>query len=66
LCAEFVNEKGLWEVIGSRPNHGLDCSVLNILAAEILGVKYLRRHDKKIIDVEAPKEIVVAKSKFMS
>jgi phage terminase large subunit GpA-like protein len=52
LCAEFVNDKGLWEVIGSRPNHGLDCSVLNILATEILGVKFWKKENV----VEAEKE----------
>jgi phage terminase large subunit GpA-like protein len=76
LCAEFVNEKGLWEVIGSRPNHGLDCSVLNILAAEILGVKYAEKTTAQGAGRRAqgkgqrqggePEETVVAKSKFMS
>ena len=43
MCAEFMNDKGLWEQIGSRANHGWDCSVLNILAAEVLRVKFWQR-----------------------
>ena len=67
LCAEFVNDKGLWERIGSRPNHGLDCSVLNILAAEVLGVKYGERpREEKGRHVDEPEEIIIARSKFMS
>ncbi len=74
LCAEFVNEKGLWEVIGSRPNHGLDCSVLNILAAEILGVKYAKKAKGERLKTEGkaqrqgedPEQTIIVRSKFMS
>jgi len=38
MCSEALDEKDQWVQIGSRPNHGWDCSVLNLVAAEILGV----------------------------
>lgn len=44
LCAETIDPKEMrWVQIGSMPNHAWDCSVLNILAAEVLGVKYVRK-----------------------
>jgi phage terminase large subunit GpA-like protein len=43
LCAEvFDPEKNIWVQIASMANHAWDCGVLNILAADILGVKYMR------------------------
>lgn len=44
MCAEYVDDKtGLWVCPENRANHGWDCSVLNLVAAEIAGVKYMRR-----------------------
>jgi phage terminase large subunit GpA-like protein len=43
MCAEVLTEKGIWEQIGNRPNHAWDCSVLNLVAAEILGIKHWSR-----------------------
>jgi len=40
LTAEFVNEKGVWECPNGRANHGWDCSVLCLVAADILGIPY--------------------------
>jgi phage terminase large subunit GpA-like protein len=46
MCSEYVNEKGLWEQIGSRANHAWDVSALNLLAADVLGLKYMTREKK--------------------
>jgi len=44
MCAETIDPKTMqWVQIGSMANHGWDVSVGNILAAELLGVKYMRK-----------------------
>ena len=40
MSAEFIGESGKWECPEGKDNHGWDCSVLNRLAGEVLGVKY--------------------------
>jgi len=42
MCAEARNEKGIWEQIGSRPNHWWDCEVYCHCAAEQLGLQFRR------------------------
>ena len=41
MCAEYLNEKGFWECPSGRANHGWDCSVYGLAAAEVLGVKFI-------------------------
>lgn len=43
--AEYVNKKSLWECPMGKPNHLWDCAVLNLVAADILGVKYWSKKD---------------------
>jgi len=43
MCSETVDENMQWVKIGSMANHGWDASVLNILAADVLGIKYMRK-----------------------
>ena len=43
MCAEFVNEKGFWEDKSGGNNHGWDCSVYNLVAAEFLGVRHWKK-----------------------
>ncbi|MBN2061691.1 MAG: phage terminase large subunit family protein [Deltaproteobacteria bacterium] len=64
LCAEFINERGMWECPEGRPNHGWDCSVLRILAADILGVRFWK--NTAIKDAEGAGIVKTVKSKFMS
>jgi phage terminase large subunit GpA-like protein len=40
LCAEYINDKGLWECPAAKANHGWDCSVYALVAANVLGVKH--------------------------
>jgi phage terminase large subunit GpA-like protein len=47
MCAEYRDDSGVWRVIGSRPNHAWDVSVYNLVAAELAGVKYIRREPAK-------------------
>jgi phage terminase large subunit GpA-like protein len=42
LCAETVNDKGLWEVIKNRPNHAWDLGVYHLALADLLGLKHRR------------------------
>ena len=41
--AEYVNEKGLWECASGKDNHLWDCGVYNLIAADIIGVKFWQR-----------------------
>ena len=47
MCAEFVNEKGFWEAKSGAANHGWDCSVENLVAAELLGVRHWKKGLKR-------------------
>jgi phage terminase large subunit GpA-like protein len=41
MCAEYIDDKTqLWVNPSSRANHGWDCSVLNLVAADVLRVKF--------------------------
>ena len=41
--AEYVNEKGLWECPSGKDNHLWDCGVYNLIAADIIGVKFWQK-----------------------
>jgi phage terminase large subunit GpA-like protein len=42
--AEYFDEKkGVWACPKHKPNHLWDCSVLNLVAYDILGVKYIQK-----------------------
>ncbi|MBW2345622.1 MAG: phage terminase large subunit family protein [Deltaproteobacteria bacterium] len=43
MCAEYVNDKGFWENPPSKANHGWDCSVYNLVAANVLRVKFKKK-----------------------
>lgn len=46
MTAEYIDdETGLWECPSGRANHLWDCAVLNLAAADFLGVKYLKKLD---------------------
>jgi phage terminase large subunit GpA-like protein len=47
MVSEYIDEKGLWQVKHNRDNHGWDCSVYNLVAADILGVKHWQKQDAK-------------------
>lgn len=42
MCAEFVNEKGVWECPASTPNHGWDVAVYNLALADVCQVKFIQ------------------------
>lgn len=46
MMAEQQDEKGLWVCPSGRANHLWDCGVYNLVAAEILGVRMLRKPNK--------------------
>ena len=44
MCAEVIDEKkGVWINPKDRANHGWDCSVYNLVAADVIGVKFMRK-----------------------
>lgn len=43
LCAEYVNDHGLWEVVPHRANHGWDCSVYALAAADVRNIRHRTR-----------------------
>lgn len=40
MCAEYVDERGLWICPEGKANHYWDCSVLNVIAEDLLQIKY--------------------------
>ena len=67
MTAEYVNEKGLWECPDHKPNHLWDCSVLNMVAAEILGIKHWAKPPElPVVEPVIVAQQGVARSKFMS
>jgi phage terminase large subunit GpA-like protein len=47
MTAEYVDEKGLWQQIASRDNHAWDCSVYNLIAADVRGIKFRKKSKRK-------------------
>jgi len=48
MCAEYVNdETGFWECPPGRANHLWDCGVYNLVAADVLGVRFWKRPAEK-------------------
>ena len=41
LCSEAPDERGLWRQVNNRPNHYLDCEVLNLVCAHTLELRSL-------------------------
>jgi len=58
MCAEFVNEKGFWEAKSGAANHGWDCSVYNLVAAELLGVRHWKKGGRRRTEVRGRKSEV--------
>jgi len=50
MCAEVTDEKGLWVPRANRPNHFWDCAVYNLVAWDVLGVRYMRPKRPKKAD----------------
>jgi phage terminase large subunit GpA-like protein len=46
MTVEYVDEKGLWQCPEGKANHGWDCSVLNLVAADVLGIKHWRKPEE--------------------
>jgi len=47
MCAEYQDEKGLWQCPSGRANHAWDCAVLCLVAAEVVGVRYSSREKRQ-------------------
>jgi len=49
LCAEALNEKGVWELLDGRDNHHGDDLVYLFTGAEVLGVKFWARPEPVVV-----------------
>jgi phage terminase large subunit GpA-like protein len=47
MTAEYVGDDGFWDVKSGRANHAWDCSVLNLCAADMLGVWFRNRPEPR-------------------
>ena len=48
MCAEYRDpDTQIWQCRSGQPNHLWDCGVMNLVAADILGVKFWKRPDEK-------------------
>lgn len=48
MCAEYIDEEtGFWTCPESRANHGWDCSVYNLVAANVLGIKFWNKSENR-------------------
>lgn len=56
MTAEFLNDQGVWECPPGRDNHGFDCSVLTLVAADILGVKFWKKKAANAPEPPEPKQ----------
>jgi phage terminase large subunit GpA-like protein len=43
MCAEYVDERGLWQCPKGKDNHAWDVSVYALAAADVLGIKFWER-----------------------
>jgi len=48
MIAEYVDDHGYWECKPGAANHGWDCSVYNLIAADALGVEHMGQSHRKI------------------
>ncbi len=46
MCAEYVNEKRLWVCPKNKANHFWDCSVMELVAVDLLQIKYFQPGDQ--------------------
>ncbi|MBN1106913.1 MAG: phage terminase large subunit family protein, partial [Deltaproteobacteria bacterium] len=70
MCAEYQDEKGFWQCPENRPNHLWDCSYLNLVAADVLGVRFWKKPEEETERAEETGRKIsegrVVRSKFMS
>ncbi len=45
ICAEYIDGRRLWQCPNGKANHYWDCGVLELIAAEMLNLKYLRNEE---------------------
>jgi phage terminase large subunit GpA-like protein len=43
MCAEYVDGKRMWQCPKGKRNHYWDCSVLELIGAEMLNLKYIKQ-----------------------
>jgi phage terminase large subunit GpA-like protein len=56
MTVEYINENGLWECPKNKDNHGWDCSVYGLVAADIAGIKYMNKPEENKIDLKNDNE----------
>ena len=63
LTAEHIGESGKWECPSGRANHGWDCSILNRLAADVLGARHWAKPGEAKAAPKPTKGAVIEKRK---
>ena len=53
LTAEYQDEHGLWQCPKGKPNHGWDCSVYSLIAADVLNMRYWEKEEEEEPEAEA-------------
>lgn len=43
MCSEYVDERNLWQCPDGKANHFWDCGVMNMVAADLLQIKYWQK-----------------------
>ena len=70
MCAEYQDEKGFWQCPEGRANHLWDCSYLNLVAVDVLGLRFWKKPEEDPQGAEDSGRKVskgqVVRSKFMT
>jgi len=56
LVSEYIGDDGLWHCPDHLPNHGWDCSVYNLVAADVRRIKYRQRPEEVARFSEPPRK----------
>ncbi|WP_041281460.1 terminase gpA endonuclease subunit [Desulfocurvibacter africanus] len=58
ICAEYVDERGLWQCPKGKDNHAWDVSVYALAAADVLGIKFWERErqEEPAVEDDAPRK----------
>ncbi len=46
MCAEYVDDRNLWQCPDGKANHYWDCSMMSLVGADILQIKYWKQEGK--------------------
>ncbi len=65
MCVEYKDEKGVWQCPSGQDNHGWDCSVLELVGHDLIGIQHWPRQELEVA-ADTPENTIVAKSKCIT